>query len=317
MITGISIIICCYNSASRLENTIKHIALQKEVDFSFEVIVVDNNSTDNTAKIANDLFLIYKIENHKIVSEPKPGLTEARKCGVKSASYDILIFCDDDNWLEENYFINVIKGFESYPSAGILGAWSVPSFDDGQIVPNWFYSIQNNFAVGNKPDTDKEVYHVWGAGLTIKKTIADQIFEEPFFTQDRNGNALLGGGDYEICDKTIALGFKVYQLKALHFTHYITSNRLNWDYVKRLYIGHGIQEMALIHNKYNKGNVRLLLANSLLVIKYVIIKRKSFCKFMIKQKGALDVLPFYYRIGMFKYLISQLRASKHSKTTLI
>ena len=122
---GISVIICCYNSSARLTETIKHISLQKGVNFPFEIILVDNNSTDDTAKAAEQLFLKFKI-NYKLVSESKPGLTYARKCGVLHAKHEILIFCDDDNWLDENYLINVKKGFAKYPDAGNLGAWSTP-----------------------------------------------------------------------------------------------------------------------------------------------------------------------------------------------
>ena len=64
---GISIIICCYNSASRLEKTIQHIALQKQVSFSFEVVLVDNKSTDKTSSVAQELFSKYNIVNYQIV----------------------------------------------------------------------------------------------------------------------------------------------------------------------------------------------------------------------------------------------------------
>lgn len=50
---GVSIVICCYNSASRLPETLQHIAEQEvAANISWEVIVVDNASTDNTQEIA-------------------------------------------------------------------------------------------------------------------------------------------------------------------------------------------------------------------------------------------------------------------------
>ena len=212
---GISIIICCYNSASRLEQTIQHIALQKQVSFSFEVVLVDNNSKDKTSCVAQELFLRYNITNYQIVFESTPGLIYARKCGIINAKYDVLLFCDDDNWLEENYLFNVALGFKTYPDAGILGSWSEAVFDENQIVPIWFNSIKECFAVIEKPSFDRECYFVVGAGMAIRKKVTEVIFNEEFEFVGRKGTLLLSGEDNEICEKTIKLGYKVYQLKNL------------------------------------------------------------------------------------------------------
>ena len=307
MITGISIIICCYNSASRLENTIKHIALQKEVDFSFEVIVVDNNSTDNTAKIANDLFLIYKIENYKIVSEPKPGLTEARKCGVKSASYDILIFCDDDNWLEPNYLINVMFGFEKYKDAAILGAWSDAAFVDGQILPFWFNEIKGSMAVGGKPNSDCLVDEVWGAGMAIRTAIAIEIFIKPSVLSDRKGTSLVAGGDTEICERVRKLGYKIYKLTSLKYTHFITPERLTWDYLTRLNTGFGYSNMQAQYYKYNKSLCRLFFGYGFYTIKAMFNNPKGFIFYAYKSNDKLNSIQFYGIKGAWKYILEQLR----------
>ena len=302
---GISIIICCYNSASRLEKTIQHIALQKEVDFSFEVVLVDNNSTDKTSVVAQELFLKYNIVNYQIVFESTPGLIYARKCGVLNAKHDILVFCDDDNWLEENYLYNVKAGFDKYPEAGILGAWSTPVFNENQIIPEWFDHVKECFAVGNKPDTDKEVYHVWGAGLTIKKKIADLILNEEFQFTGRKGNLLLSGEDNEICEKTIKLGYKVYQLRNLKFTHYLPPNRLTWNYVIRLYIGFGYGDMQRSLLTYNKSFIRLYAGYSSLNFVKILKLPLPFLFFLFNKKGAISALPFYRIHGCYKYLHSK------------
>tara|TARA_B110000211_G_scaffold128185_1_gene147277 strand:- start:5462 stop:6385 length:924 start_codon:yes stop_codon:yes gene_type:complete len=304
---GISIIICCYNSASRLEKTIQHIALQKQVSFSFEVVLVDNNSTDNTAKIANDLFLIYKIENYKIVSEPKPGLTEARKCGVKSASYDILIFCDDDNWLEPNYLINVMFGFEKYKDAAILGAWSDAAFVDGQILPFWFNEIKGSMAVGGKPNSDCLVDEVWGAGMAIRTAIAIEIFIKPSVLSDRKGTSLVAGGDTEICERVRKLGYKIYKLTSLKYTHFITPERLTWDYLTRLNTGFGYSNMQAQYYKYNKSLCRLFFGYGFYTIKAMFNNPKGFIFYAYKSNDKLNSIQFYGIKGAWKYILEQLR----------
>ena len=302
---GISIIICCYNSASRLEKTIQHIALQKQVSFSFEVVLVDNNSTDKTSVIAKELFLRYNIANYQIVYESTTGLIYARKCGVLNAKHDILVFCDDDNWLEVNYLFNVALGFKTYPDAGILGSWSEPVFNENQIIPEWFDLVKECFAIIDKPSFDRERYFVVGASMAIQKKIADLILNEEFQFTGRKGNLLLSGEDNEICEKTIKLGYKVYQLRNLKFTHYLPPNRLTWDYVIRLYIGFGHGDMHRSLLTYNKSFVRLYAGYSLLNFIKILKSPLPFLFFLFNKKGAISALPFYRIHGCYKYLHSK------------
>ena len=87
-------IICCYNSATRLPQTLKHLAEQQvPQDLNWEVIVVDNNSTDHTAEVAKDLWVQYGSPvNLKVVPEWNPGLSNARKKGVYEAKGEIIMF---------------------------------------------------------------------------------------------------------------------------------------------------------------------------------------------------------------------------------
>jgi glycosyltransferase involved in cell wall biosynthesis len=302
---GISIIICCYNSSSRLEKTIQHIALQKQVDFSFEVVLVDNKSTDKTSIIAQELFFKYEIKNYNIVSEPTLGLIYARKCGVLNANHDVLIFCDDDNWLDENYLFNIALGFKTYPNAGILGSWSEPVFNENQIIPEWFDHVKECFAIIDKPSFDRERYFVVGAGMAIQKKIADLILNEEFQFTGRKGNLLLSGEDNEICEKIIKLGYKVYQLRNLKFTHYLPPNRLTWDYVIRLYIGFGHGDMQRSLLTYHKSFIRLYAGYSLLNFIKILKSPLPFLFFLFNKKGAISALPFYRIHGCYKYLHSK------------
>ena len=302
---GISIIICTYNGGVRLEKTIAQIALQKGVSFPFEVILVDNNSTDNTSKIAKELFLRYNIANYQIVFESKPGVLFARIKGVIIAKYDTLVYCDDDNWLEENYLYNVKAGFDKYPEAGILGAWSTPVFNENQIIPEWFDHVKECFAIIDKPSFDRERYFVVTAGMAIQKKIADLILNEEFLFTGRKGNLLLSGEDNEICEKTIKLGYKVYQLRNLKFTHYLPPNRLTWDYVIRLYIGFGHGDMHRSLLTYNKSFVRLYAGYSLLNFIKILKLPLPFLFFLFNKKGAISALPFYRIHGCYKYLHSK------------
>jgi len=130
---GISVIICCYNSASRIGITLKHIALQKaRPNILWEVVVVDNNSIDDTQGVARQEWMQYNIPvSFKIVSEPKPGLIYARQKGVTAAIYDLLLFCDDDNWLAEDYIANAFEIMATHKNVAVLGGCSEGYFETG------------------------------------------------------------------------------------------------------------------------------------------------------------------------------------------
>src|SRR4051812_31837833 len=126
-ITGVSIIICCFNSAKRLPETIRHVALQENLDnIKWEVIIVDNNSTDKTIAVAKKEWTKYCLDiPFTVVQENRQGLSFARKKGVEMAKYDLLIFCDDDNWLQEDYMHFAFEIMKANKNIGIAGGRSV------------------------------------------------------------------------------------------------------------------------------------------------------------------------------------------------
>lgn len=95
----ITIIICCYNGANRIGKVLDHIYNQKNLETDvYEIIVVDNHSTDNI----KDVIYRYGKVNKSMVSlryvyEDKPGLSNARKKGVDSCKTKWIAFLDDDN----------------------------------------------------------------------------------------------------------------------------------------------------------------------------------------------------------------------------
>jgi glycosyltransferase involved in cell wall biosynthesis len=109
---GVSVIICCYNSALRLPETLKHLAFQDldKTNIKWEVIIVDNACKDNSVEVASNEWLKYPncTANFKIVTQSKPGLSYAREMGISESKYDLLLFCDDDNWFAPNL---IRKGF--------------------------------------------------------------------------------------------------------------------------------------------------------------------------------------------------------------
>jgi len=92
---GASAIICTRNRSDALRNALKSVSNLDLAGIDFELIVVDNGSSDDTAAFVRD-FAATAAFPVKYVYEAKPGLSAARNAGIGAASGDVLLFTDDD-----------------------------------------------------------------------------------------------------------------------------------------------------------------------------------------------------------------------------
>ena len=243
MEVGVSIIICCYNSALRLPETIKYLALQKIHSCkNIEIILINNASTDDTSIVATKEWSKYincEIE-FQVVDQPVPGLSNARHIGVEVSKYEYVVFCDDDNWLCENYIqttIDILNSDERIAAVGGYGK-AISNSD----FPEWFEQYEAGYAVGKrgfKSGYLKGGYQLLtGAGLSFRKTLYLKAFSElPSLLADRKGNELSSGGDSEICLRFLLLGYRLYYDERLVYKHFIPSERLTIEYRVKLYAG--------------------------------------------------------------------------------
>jgi glycosyltransferase involved in cell wall biosynthesis len=239
---GVSIIICCYNSAVRLPETLHHIAMQQVPEsILWEVIVVNNNSTDNTSEVAIQVWKKYNLcTQFRVINETNPGLSNARRAGILSAQYKYSLFCDDDNWLAHDYIKTAFRIMESHNEIGVLGGKSTAVCEIEP--PTWFEEKKVGYAVGQQASQNGDItekQHVWGAGAVLITTFLSVIYKSGInsLVCDRKGKELTSGGDFEISVWFIIAGYKLWYDDKLTFKHYIPKERLTEDYVAKLWEG--------------------------------------------------------------------------------
>ena len=91
-----SFITCTYNRDKYIGQTLQSVCDQKYPDNNYEIIVIDNNSTDNTASICKEFRAEYPNKNFRYFKEMNQGLSFALNRGIKEAQGEYLIFVDDD-----------------------------------------------------------------------------------------------------------------------------------------------------------------------------------------------------------------------------
>ena len=251
MTLGVSIIICCYNSAKRLSNTFAHLANQNVHDsISWEIVIVDNSSKDNTRQVIGDLLtnLPFKCPV-KVVTELQPGLSNARRKGMNESKYEYIVFCDDDNWLSPNYVSEAFRILNENALCGIAGSKILPAFEIGK--PKWFDDYEMYYSVGERFHSSGDVTHtagsVLGAGMITRKSIWQKIFQSnyKFLCVDRKGNNLSTGGDMEMCKIVRQLNYRIYYSNVIHLKHFIPKERLSLKYLKKNAFGVGMYYMLI------------------------------------------------------------------------
>ena len=121
----ISFIICTYNREKYIYECLSKLAKNTEQK-GCEIVLVNNNSTDNTAAECERFVKDYKPTNYRYVVETKQGLSFARNRGIAEAQGEWLVFLDDDAMVETDYITNLQKHLSEHPEAGAFG---------GQIEP--------------------------------------------------------------------------------------------------------------------------------------------------------------------------------------
>lgn len=247
---GVSVVICCHNSGARLPETLACLVRQEGHEgIPWEVIVVDNASTDDTAEVARACWPENPPAPLRVVIEPVPGLSNARIRGFDTARYAFVSFVDDDNRVARNWIAQVNTRMSSDPMIGACGGGITAEFEDPP--PEWWPEFTGNFAVGLQWPEEGEVTHtktwLYGAGLTVRKSAWAQLRSKGFrfYTTGRRGKGLTGGEDNELCYALRLAGWKLWLDWSLELRHLMPRGRVTWDYVRRLYRGAGATCLTL------------------------------------------------------------------------
>lgn len=241
---GVSVIVCCYNSAQRLPKTIEHLAKQiVPNNINWEVIVINNNSSDNTAEVALNEWKKFNVAiPFQIINQPIPGLSAARETGFDTAKYEFVLMCDDDNWLSNDYVKIVYNIMSIDDKIGALGGVGTEECETSP--PTWFENYKPTFAVGKFSTINGDITHttngLYGAGAVVRKSAYFLLKQNSFvlLTTDRIGGKMSSGGDTELFWALELIGYKIWFDDSLKFTHFISSkNMLPEIFMQKMYNG--------------------------------------------------------------------------------
>jgi glycosyltransferase involved in cell wall biosynthesis len=244
---GLSVIICCHNSSSRLPLTLSHLKGQEPPAAPWELLLIDNASTDVTAEVARSCWQDGPAPL-RIIDESRLGVRFARERGLREARYEFLGFVDDDNWVAHDWVRTAHHIMSTDSELGAVG--SIREAACEVSWPAWFDDFHSLYAVLTEQDLKQmhgPVDWLPTAGLCVRKAAWDRLIRNGFRSQLTGtvGQKLQGGEDTEL---TIALrlsGWKLAVDPRLRLQHFVPAQRLRWIYLRKLLRSYAASHVTL------------------------------------------------------------------------
>lgn len=244
----LSVIIPTRNRAAMLYNTLESISLQTYQVKSFEVIVVDNGSTDSTAAVCKHFER--RIPQLRRIYDSRPGLHNGRHTGMDAAAGNILVFADDDIEATPAWLEGIAESFFD-PNVALVGGKILPKFESPP--PEWVDALSGRTGSGwtlgwysllDFGDTAHEIPHeyVWGCNFSIRKDILKKVggFHPDSFPQELI--KYRGDGETAVSFAVRDMGLiAMYNPKASVY-HVVTTKRLTEEYIYQRSFNQGISD---------------------------------------------------------------------------
>ncbi|NJK38065.1 MAG: glycosyltransferase family 2 protein [Oscillatoriales cyanobacterium SM2_3_0] len=307
-----TVIIPTFNGAERFPEVLNCLKAQMNTEsIQWEVIVVDNNSQDQTPQVVEAFQADWPgAFPLKYVLEPQQGVAFARQAGIGAAQGEWVGFIDDDNWPDPDWVIEAWKFGQDYPQAGAYG---------GQIHANYqvspppnFEKIEGFLAIrerGDQPNRyQPEVLSLPpGAALVVRRRAwLEAVPSQPHLRGKLPNGKMVQGDDWEPLMYLHRAGWEIWYNPAMETYHQIPSQRLERDYLLSLIHGsclsfYPLKMMAAEPNAKPLILARTVLGNLYKAAQYFVQNRQQLkhntvaaCELQIYLSRVAS--PFYFFI---------------------
>lgn len=281
----LSLIIPTRNRADFLQLALLSLQSQTLSADQFEVLVIDNGSTDITKQVVESFQ--HHLGNLRYFFESTPGLHVGRHRGLKEAVGDVLVFADDDIQATPTWLEAIAENFAE-PSVAMVGGNNYPDFK--VAPPCWLEKLWQQSSMGGHaipplsvmslPDGRREFspYLVWGCNFSIRKQV---LLDAGGFHPDAMPQDLIrfrGDGETHVSKFVRDHGLRcVFDSRASVY-HAVPPERMTQEYFKRRAYNQGVSDSytQLRHAQISKKKLATPLAN--LIVRAIHVARRGFTK---------------------------------------
>ncbi len=224
----ISAVICTYNRAALLRNTLQSLLNQSLNKGEYEIIVIDNASTDNTKSVVDEFSSKFKDYNIKYIPEEKQGLSNSRNTGYKHSIGNYVAYIDDDAKADKYWLENISRVIKTV-APDIFGGPIYPFYEKEKR--KWFldkYEIRTN---GDEPRFLNENEYMSGSNIIFKKELLE-LFGGFDTRLGMSGNRLNYGEEYKLINEARKKleNAKIYYDPSIVVYHLVSPKKMSMKY---------------------------------------------------------------------------------------
>jgi len=243
---SISVIICTYNRDKFIGEALNCLAKQTLPAGNFEIIVVDNRSTDNTASIAKKFIADHPELQARYVMEPNKGLSFARNRGIQEARASIVTYIDDDAEVTPHFLESIVSFLQANSSVVGVGGKVIPKYSESG-EPKWISKYLNGFVgrmdFGDRPKQfDSKMKYPTGCNMTYTKEILQKA-------GGFNNELTFRSDDKYIFHQVTKFSDNVYYVPEALLYHNIDNDRLSFPNFKKLFLKSGNEEKIRVRSE--------------------------------------------------------------------
>ena len=226
----VTVAVITHNRARLLRQALAGIVRQDYPSDRWELLVIDNNSTDDTRDAISSFATA--LPTPRRVAEMRQGLDFGRNRAIEEAKGDLIVLVDDDVIVEPDWLSQLVAPFssESAHKIGVVGGEVVPVFPDG--LPGWLEGSHRPLGFRSDPGPLPAGQAPMGANFAFPKWafVRFGMFDTRL---DRQGARLFGGGDSEMIRRLRAVGLEVWFVPGAKVLHQMPAERLTLGYSLR------------------------------------------------------------------------------------
>jgi GT2 family glycosyltransferase len=236
----VSVVVSTFNRGDRLEPALRAL-LSQRCDVRFELIVVDNNSTDTTAAVVKR----FARETSGLVRyafEPRQGLSHGRNTGIALARAHVIALTDDDVRVAPDWIQAIARAFESFPDvdyAGgrVLPVWLAPP-PPWLTTAHWSPLALQDYGPEPLVSNRNRAICLVGANLAFRRRVFDTVgLFSPALGRVRDGIGSTEDHDMQL--RAWRAGLQGLYAPSIVATAEVTPDRMTKAYHRRWHHGHG------------------------------------------------------------------------------
>jgi glycosyltransferase involved in cell wall biosynthesis len=279
----LSVIVCTYNRCRLLAGNLEALARQvTPPELSWEVLIVDNNCTDDTANVVDTAQKESSVPIRRVV-ETKQGLSNARNCGIAAARGRYLAFTDDDTRPLPHWVEAIWQTFEQEHCDAVAGRVELvwPLARPRWLVDDLLSSLAHaDYGPAMRPLSVTQEPPL-GANMAFTRAVFQRVGNfDPAL--GRIGKKLLGGEETDLYERVLDAGFKVLYQPSAVMRHAVEPERVRKTYFRKLYYYGG-----QVHGQQISGAARQLFGVPVFGIRQLVLSGWRF--FIDALRDELDL----------------------------